>query len=137
MIVDRFRELRTSRKISQKDLARALKVSQQTVASWECGRTEPSNEFLKSIADYFNVSTDYLLGRESSGCSLSSPQKTLLGVFDSLSGEGQNLMIAVLGSLKVSHPKKSAETVGSVINSNNGNNYGSVGGNFNATVTLG
>ena len=136
MIVDRFRELRTSRKISQKDLAQALKVSQQTVASWECGRTEPSNEFLKSIADYFNVSTDYLLGRESSGCSLSIPQKMLLNVFDDLNGEGQSTMMVILRSLKISHPKKSAENVGNVINSNNGNNYGSVGRDFKPTVNL-
>ena len=136
MIVDRFRELRTSRKLSQKDLAQALNVSQQTVASWECGRTEPSNEYLKSIADYFNVSADYLLGRESSGCSLSSPQKVLLSVFDGLNGEGQNTMMVVLRSLKMSHPKKQKENAGNVINSNNGNNYGSVGGNFNPMVNL-
>ena len=137
MIVDRFRELRTSRKLSQKDLAQALKISQQTVASWECGRTEPSNEYLKSIADYFNVSADYLLGRESSGCSLSRTQKVLLSVFDCLNGEGQNAMMVILKSLKISHPKKSDENVGNVINSNNGNNYGSVGGDFNPMVTLG
>lgn len=137
MIVNRFRELRNSRKLSQKDLAQALKISQQTVASWECGRTEPSNEYLKSIADYFNVSADYLLGRESSGCSLSSPQKTLLSLFDGLNCEGQSVIMTILGSLKISHPKKAKETMRNVRNSNNGNNYGSVGGNFTATVTLG
>ena len=136
MIVDRFRELRTSRKLSQKDLAQALKISQQTVASWECGRTEPSNEYLKSIADYFNVSADYLLGRESSGCSLSRTQKVLLSVFDCLNGEGQSTMMVILKSLKISHSKKSAENVGNVINSNNGNNYGSVGGDFKPTLNL-
>lgn len=137
MIVNRFRELRNSRKLSQKDLAQALKISQQTVASWECGRTEPSNEYLKSIADYFNVSADYLLGRESSDCSLSSPQKTVLNLFDGLNCEGQSVIMTILGSLKISHPKKAKENVYNVRNSNNGNNYGSVGGNFTATVTLG
>lgn len=137
MIVDRFRELRTSRKLSQKDLAQALNVSQQTVASWECGRTEPSNEYLKSIADYFNVSADYLLGRESSGCSLSIPQKMLLNSFDGLNGEGQSTIMVILRSLKMSHSKRASENAGNVINSNNGNNYGSVGGNFNPMVNLG
>ena len=62
MIVERLKSLRKSRQVSQKDFAKALRVSQQTVASWEVGRTEPSNLALKDIADYFNVTTDYLLG---------------------------------------------------------------------------
>ena len=45
-------------------------------------------------------------------------------------------MMVILKSLKISHPKKSAENVGNVINSNNGNNYGSVGGDFKPTLNL-
>ena len=64
MVVNRLKDLRIAKQISQKDFAKRLGVSQQTVASWEVGRTEPANDSLKNIADYFDVSTDYLLGRD-------------------------------------------------------------------------
>ena len=56
---NRLKDLRIARQISQKDFAKRLGVSQQTLASWEVGRTEPANYALKNIADYLNVSTDY------------------------------------------------------------------------------
>ena len=59
-----LKSLRNSRGIAQKEFAHILGVSQQTIASWEIGRTEPSNGLLKDIANYFNVTTDYLLGKE-------------------------------------------------------------------------
>ena len=104
MVIDRLKSLRASKKISQKDFAQALKVSQQTVASWESGRTEPSNTALKEIADYFNVSTDYLLGRDTAKApALSDEQTTLLKGFATLNSAGKNLLVGVLNSLRVSH----------------------------------
>lgn len=63
MVANSLRGLRKSRCLSQRDVARMLNVTQQAIASWENGRTEPSNMALVEIADYFNVSVDYLLGR--------------------------------------------------------------------------
>lgn len=104
-MVIRLKYLRNSNKLSQKDFAQVLKVSQQTVASWESGRTEPSNNALKDIADYFNVSTDYLLGRESTTApTLSDEQTTVLGIFNSLNPTGQNAFMAVLDGLRVAYP---------------------------------
>ena len=104
MIVDRLKNLRNSRRLSQKDFAQALEVSQQTVASWESGRTEPSNAALTAIADYFNVSADYLLGRDATKApSLSEEQRNLLSGFDNLNSAGRNLLVGVLNSLRVSH----------------------------------
>ena len=54
MIVERLKQLRNDYQISQKDFAEAIGVAQQTVASWEVGRTEPANNALKEIADYFH-----------------------------------------------------------------------------------
>lgn len=105
MVTDRLKSLRSSRKISQKDFAQALKVSQQTVASWESGRTEPSNTALKAIADYFNVSTDYLLGRGiTKAPALSDEQTTILRGFDSLNTTGRNALMAVLDGLRAAYP---------------------------------
>ena len=64
MIGQTIRGLRKQRKISQTELAKILHVSQQTVTAWETGKAEPSSSAISSLADYFNVTTDYLLGRD-------------------------------------------------------------------------
>lgn len=58
-----FKGLRKSRKISQADLADALGMSQATITFWENGKRTPDIDMLGRIADYFGVTTDYLLGR--------------------------------------------------------------------------
>ena len=63
MIGQRIRDLRKQRKMSQTELANILHVSQQTVTAWETGKAEPSSSAVANLADYFNVTTDYLLGR--------------------------------------------------------------------------
>lgn len=64
MFKDRLRTLRKNKKMSQSELAEVLHVSQQTVGSWEVGRSNPDEETINKIADFFNVTTDYLYGRE-------------------------------------------------------------------------
>ena len=61
-----IRELRKKKDISQKVLAIELAVSQPTVCDWEKGIKAPGSENLKKLADYFDVSIDYLLGRNDS-----------------------------------------------------------------------
>ena len=57
--------LRNARKISQEKLAAVLNVSRSTVAMWETCGIDPDNEMIIKIAEYFNVSIDYLLtGKE-------------------------------------------------------------------------
>lgn len=65
MIGDRIRELRVQKRMSQTDLAKAINTSQQAITKWENGKSEPSSSVINNIANYFNVSTDYLLGRTS------------------------------------------------------------------------
>lgn len=60
---ERLKELRTEKKLLQKDLAKILDTTNSSVCDWECGRAQPDFETLRKIADYFEVSTDYLLGR--------------------------------------------------------------------------
>lgn len=64
MIGDRLKELRKRRGIFQVDLAEILSVSKGAVAMWETNKREPDTEMLKRIANYFNVSLDYLLENE-------------------------------------------------------------------------
>ena len=58
-----LRKLRTERKITQAKLAQVAGVDRTTVNKWESVNAIPHGEILKVLADYFNVSLDYLLGR--------------------------------------------------------------------------
>lgn len=63
MLGNNIKELRKLKRMTQKDLAEAMKVSQQTIGAWETERAVPGADTLNELADYFNVTTDYLLGR--------------------------------------------------------------------------
>lgn len=58
----RIKELRQDKGLSQGDLAKELGLSQQTISSYEKGIREPDISTLKKLADFFQVSLDYLLG---------------------------------------------------------------------------
>ena len=60
---DNIKKLRLARGINQVEFGKALGVSKQCVSNWENDNVMPSIEMLCKIADYFLVSTDYLLGR--------------------------------------------------------------------------
>ncbi len=62
----RISELRKNAHMSQFQLAKVLKVGTSTLGMYETNKREPSPKVLRRIADYFNVSTDYLLGRSNS-----------------------------------------------------------------------
>ena len=55
--------LRESAKLKQADIEARTGIKRNTWSNWENGKSEPSQENLFKIADFFNVSTDYLLGR--------------------------------------------------------------------------
>lgn len=59
---ERIKMLRTENHISQSQLAKALGVSQKAVSLWESGDRVPSATVIASLAKYFGVSADYLLG---------------------------------------------------------------------------
>lgn len=59
----RLKELRMSKKISQLKLAMDLNMNQNTISRYERGEREPGINELIKIADYFDVSVDYLIER--------------------------------------------------------------------------
>ena len=59
----RLKQLRTEKKISQLKLALNLNTNQNTISRYENMEREADYETLIKIADYFDVSLDYLLGR--------------------------------------------------------------------------
>ena len=64
IFAERLRELRTEKGLSMKQLAIALKTTDAAISNWENDINEPKITYLKVIALYFGVTTDYLLGLE-------------------------------------------------------------------------
>lgn len=62
----KIKALRTSKKISQREFGKIFGVAESTIGMYERDERRPDFELLNKIADYFNVSTDYLLGRTNS-----------------------------------------------------------------------
>lgn len=58
----RLRELRSKRKLRQKDMAKKLGITESAYGYYEQGRSEPPYETLHQLAQFFDVSLDYLLG---------------------------------------------------------------------------
>ena len=65
-IATKIKDLREENKLKQKELADLLSTTDDSIYSWEKGRSEPPIEQIKNLAKVFNVSTDYLLGVEES-----------------------------------------------------------------------
>ena len=60
---ERLNQLRDKRGVSQAAVSKEIGVSRYTIYSYEKGKTEPTLDGLVTLADYFDVTTDYLLGR--------------------------------------------------------------------------
>ncbi len=60
----RLKDLRLKKDLQQKELAEIFSTKQQNISRWENGKFEPSFEQLIEIAEFFDVSTDFLLGLE-------------------------------------------------------------------------
>lgn len=59
----RLKELRSSRNLTQAELARDLHISLGAIGNWESNTRKPDTDTIQKIAEYFDVSVDYLLGR--------------------------------------------------------------------------
>lgn len=62
IFAERLKELRTEKGLSMKQLAKEIKTTDAAISNWENEINEPKIIYLKAIAIYFKVSTDYLLG---------------------------------------------------------------------------
>ena len=99
----RLMELREERNLTQNDIARAIDTSRTNIGRWEKGLNEPAASYLIKLAEFFEVSTDYLLGLEDDigikkfsapiknekPDELSPDGKELLAIFNSLDSDYQ------------------------------------------------
>lgn len=106
-----FKKLRKSRGLSQKALGDRLGLGQGTISQWEVGRTMPDLQTVIELADFYGVTTDYLLGRTDNPLSIvprDTPyievtpfEKTILETYRSLSEIEQTVVCRSLG---LTHP---------------------------------
>ena len=79
---ERLYQLRTDAGLTQEELAKRINVGRSTIAGYEKGTTQPSYTVLILLADYFEVSLDYLFGRTN----MKTDLKKLEGKLKSKSG---------------------------------------------------
>ena len=65
MIADRIKILREQQNKTQSELARQLGITRSSVNAWEMGISVPSTQYVVELSNIFKVSTDYLLGVDS------------------------------------------------------------------------
>ena len=88
--MNRYKECRLANNMSQKFVALSVGVSPPMVSQWESGVKEPSKETLLKLANLFNVTTDYLLGRDES-----QKQKETAAQGDDLDSQLVNLLTSL------------------------------------------
>lgn len=64
MLSERLLKLRKEAKLTQEGLSQKLRIARTTYSGYELGTSEPDNDTLEKIADFYGVTTDNLLGRE-------------------------------------------------------------------------
>lgn len=101
-------ELRKERGLSQKSVADAVGISQSTIAKIEINRNEATASTIRKLADFFGVSSDYLLGRTddfgaiappSAVPALSAEEREILALYSNLDYMGKKLVRQTLETL--------------------------------------
>ena len=62
--MERLKELRTAQKLTQQQMADYLGVDRTTYVKYETDKSEPTFDTLQKLADYFGVTVDFLMGRD-------------------------------------------------------------------------
>ena len=62
MVAERLKKLRTIKGVSQSELSKRLGVTRSSVNAWEMGISCPTMQYIIDLANYYDVTTDYLLG---------------------------------------------------------------------------
>lgn len=94
----KLKELRVKKGLVQADVARALNISVQSYCNYEKEQRQPSPEMLSALADFFNVSVDYLLERKSPSAptDLTEGERALLDLFSRVPEDKQKLVLQMI-----------------------------------------
>ncbi|HHW90775.1 MAG TPA: helix-turn-helix transcriptional regulator [Clostridiales bacterium] len=110
-IGERIRELRKANKWTQQELAEKLGLDRTTISKWERqGGSEPDNLTITKLADIFDVSTDYLLGKSDFRRPLPQTVAPYLPEgFDKLSPEARKEVMDFIEYVRVKYAKKDGD----------------------------
>lgn len=100
---DRLILLRKELHLTQEELASKLGFSRTAISAWEIGRNEPSNEDTIKIANFFNVSVDYLLGLDTNNKRLLPVLGTVKAGYNYLAE--QNIIDYINPYMEISEPE--------------------------------
>lgn len=105
MFLDIFSQLKRERDINDRQFAIASNIPYSTVRGWTYQKKLPDLEGLVKIADYFEVSTDYLLGRSNdvgiieTNANLTQDQRELLSLYNKMSFQDKNQLLGFAKAL--------------------------------------
>ena len=98
----RLKNLRTRMKVSQADVANAIGITRTAYVKYETGASKPVRK-LHELANYFNVSADYLLGNDTpsktSESELADDEAEVVDGYRTLSDDGKRLIKSMIGQL--------------------------------------
>lgn len=97
-MLENLRKLRTEAGVTQKQLADAISVSQQSINKYENHNIEPDIRTMILIADFFHTSVDYLIGHGVQSSELSAEEHHMLDEYRRLSRLQQQCVRAVMKS---------------------------------------
>lgn len=109
MLGNRIRELRKKANLTQKGLADKLRISEQSVAHYESNRRSPDPYMLKKIANFFDVTIDYLTGNDLSKEMIKQQeenQELLKNIADDLQDPTMKALYSKASELKNERDKK-------------------------------
>lgn len=103
--MERLKELRETKKLSQMKLGMMLSVAQETISGYEIGRSQPSLEVLIKLADILDASVDYILERTDvktviKTSELSEQETELLTLFRRLNSAKKERAIGMISALE-------------------------------------
>ena len=104
-----LKTLRNSRNISATKLSEDLNIHRGSLSNWETGRRTPDSEMLLKIANYFNVSVDYLLGNDTDDTDLFNLKGDVR--FLKKVKDNEMVKIPVLGAIRAGLPLYADENI--------------------------
>lgn len=92
---EKIQLLMMSHHMNKVEMAKAIGVSSGNLSDWANGRSQPSIDKLIKIADYFDVSIDYLVGRDDRFPAPSPDTFELIRLYESLDREGKTVVLGM------------------------------------------
>ncbi|MEG1609152.1 MAG: helix-turn-helix transcriptional regulator [Clostridia bacterium] len=102
-LIDKLTALRKESKLSQKELAKKLKIGQSTICQWELGIARPNYDAIAKLCEFYDISADYLCGFvDERGCyvkqykGLNAEQEMYVNMLNNLDGAQRNLILELM-----------------------------------------